>query len=151
VVKTYLPAAEKKQAGGKAVYVDAGLGVAVHFPNRTTILVGMPGAVEAYLAKPVARDGPLAAPLKLAASGKPVVAAGDLSGLPIPEEFLKDIPADVRPILAAKLLVVVLDLGADAKVEVRAVYKDAADAAAAEKAIQALAEQGRKELAKARK
>src|SRR5262249_30131425 len=58
VAKVYLPDAEKKQVAGKTVYTDAKLEVAVTFPDNRHILIGMPGALEAYLGKPVNKDGP---------------------------------------------------------------------------------------------
>jgi hypothetical protein len=151
VAKVYLPNARKAAAGGKAVYSDPQAGIAVHFPDNRHIVVGMPGALEAYLAKPPAKGGPMAAALKLAGSGKAVVAAVNVAGLPIPPDALDQLPPEVRPLLKAQQVILALDLGAEAKVELKAVYANDAAAADAEKAVRALAEMGRKELAKARK
>ena len=51
----------------------------------------------------------------------------------------------------AKQLTIAVDLGADARFDVRATYADAAAAKEAEKAVKVLAELGRKELAKMKK
>ena len=80
-----------------------------------------------------------------------MVASADISGLPIPEEAFKDIPAEARPILKAKQLTIAVDLGADARFDIRATYADEAAAKEAEKAVKAVAELGRKELAKMKK
>ena len=148
LAKMYLPAAKKKQAAGKTVYVDEANGVAVTFPDNQHVLLGMPGAVEAYLARPVAKAGPMAGALKLAATGRPVVAALNIAGLPIPPGALDGVPEDVRPILKAEQLLISVDLGDHARLDVRATYPDAAAAGAAEEAVRALVALGRKELAK---
>jgi hypothetical protein len=151
VAQVYLPNARKAAAGGKAVYSDPQAGVAVHFPDNRHILVGMPGALEAYLSKPPAKDGPMAAAIKLAASGKAAVGAVNIAALPIPPNALDELPPEVRPLLKAQQVMIALDLGGEAKVELKAVYANAAAAADAEKAVRALAEMGRKELGKLRK
>lgn len=147
VVKAYLPGAKKKQVGQKTVYVDDKLNVAVTFPDSQNVLIGMPGAVEAYLGREVAKQGPMAPAMKLART-RPIVAAARLTGIPIPPQALKDLPADVRPLLQAELITLSVDLGAESKVEVRARYKDAAAAGEADKSARALIAVGRKELAK---
>jgi hypothetical protein len=148
VVKAYLPGAKKKQVGQKTVYIDAKNDVAVAFPDHQNVLLGMPGAVEAYLGREVAKQGPMVAAMKLART-RPIVAAARVTGIPIPPQALKDLPADVRPLLQAELITLSVDLGAESKVEVRARYKDAAAAGEADKSARALIAFGRKELAKA--
>jgi hypothetical protein len=148
VAKAYLPAAKKKRVGQKTVYVDDRLNVAVTFLDRQNVLLGMPGAVEAYLGREVAKQGPMVAAMKLART-RPIVAAARLTGIPIPPQALKDLPADVRPLLRAELITLSVDLGAESKVEVRARYKDAAAAEEADKSARALITAGRKELANA--
>ena len=149
VVAAYMPKAEKGVAGGKAVYTDKNLGLAAHFPNATHIVLGMPGALEEYLAKPVAKDGPLAAAIALAAT-KPVVAGANIAALPIPPDALNEVPPPFRPILMAQQVVVSLDLGDTSKVNLTVTYKDGAAATDAHKAIRSLADMGRRELAKAK-
>src|SRR5206468_1502598 len=55
------------------------------------------------------------------------------------------------PKAEAKQVILALDLGADSKIELRAVYENNAAADDAEKAVKALVDLGRKELTKARK
>ncbi len=152
VVKTYLPKHTTEKVGGKTVYRSPDAEFEFYFPDSKHIVIGTGGSLNAYLSKPVAKTGPLAAALKLAGGGtKVMVASADISGLPIPEEAFKDVPAEARPILRAKQLTVAVDLGADARFDIRATYADEAAAQDAEKAVKALAELGRKELAKMKK
>jgi hypothetical protein len=152
LLKSYLPNHTTEKAGGKTVYRTPDIDVELYFPDDRTVVVGWDGSLEAYLAKAPAKDGPLAPALKLAASGtKVVVASADISALPIPPDALKDVPADAAPILKARQLTLAIDLGADARFDVRAAYADEAAAQDAEKAVKALTDLGRKELAKAKK
>ncbi len=152
VVKAYLPNHTAEQAHGKTVYRSPDAVVEFYFPDDRHIVVGVDGSLDRYLAKAPAKDGPLASALKLAASpSKVMVASADVSALPIPPDALKDVPPEALPILKAKQLTVAVDLGADARLDVRAAYADDAGADAAEKAIKALAELGRKEMAKLKK
>ncbi|MFM8275244.1 MAG: DUF1559 domain-containing protein, partial [Gemmata sp.] len=80
-----------------------------------------------------------------------LVAAAEVSALPIPPDALEQVPADARPLLKARRLTLAVDLCAAARFDVRAGYADEAAAQDAEKAIKALAELGRKELAKVKK
>src|SRR5262249_37734739 len=98
----------------------------------------------------VAKDGPLAGALKLAAT-KPLIAAANIAALPIPPDALKDVPPEILPILKAQQVVLSLDLGQQPKLELRAIYADEAAAKDAEKATRALIDLGRKELAKFKK
>src|SRR5262249_19343521 len=150
VAKVYAGGDEKRQVSGKTVYGGKAAEFELYFPDNRHILVGPPGAFEGYLGRPVAKDGPLAGAIKLAASGKPVGAAADIAGLPIPKELLNEIPAEARPLLKAQQVLLSLDLGADARIDLKATYADAAAAADAEKAVRVLADMGRKELAKLR-
>ena len=152
VLKTYLPDAAAEQVGGKTVYRSANSPAEVYFPDNKHIVIGADGSLAHYLAKPPAADGPLTPALRLAASGtKVLVASADISALPIPPDALEQVPADVRPILKAKQLTVAIDIGTDPRLDVRAAYADADAAQDAEKAVKALADLGRKELAKAKK
>lgn len=150
VIRANLPAAEKGQASGKTVYTDKRMGVAITFPDNRHILVGPDQALTNYLAKAPATDGPLAPALKLAAWGRPVVAALNIAALPIPPQSLEEFPPEVRPLLKAKLVLASLDLGADARFELEAVYANEDAARAAETAARATIDLGRKELVKFR-
>ncbi|QJW92691.1 DUF1559 family PulG-like putative transporter [Frigoriglobus tundricola] len=152
VVKTYLPNHTTEKVNGRTVYRSPDAEFEFYFPDDKHIVIGVDGSLNAYLAKPVAKTGPLAAALKLAGSGsKVLVASADLSGLPIPEEAFKDVPPEARAILKAKQLTLAVDLGADARFDIRATYADADAAQDAEKSVKAAAELGRKELAKMKK
>jgi prepilin-type processing-associated H-X9-DG protein len=152
VVKAYLPEHTTAKVGDKTVYQSPAAAVDLYFPDDRHIVVGGRGAVVGYLAKAPAKTGPLAPALKLAAGGaKVMVAAADVSGLPIPPKAFGDAPPAVRPLLKATRITLAVDLGADARLDLRAGYADAAAAGDAEKSLQALAEMGRAELAKAKK
>jgi hypothetical protein len=152
VLKTYLPNHTTEKAAGKTVYRTPDHDAEVYFPDDRHVVVGWGGSLEAYHAKAPAKDGPLAPALKLAASGtKVVVASADISALPIPPNALDDVPAEARPILKARQLTLAIDLGADARFDLRAAYADEAAAQDAEKAVRALAELGRKKLAEGKK
>jgi prepilin-type processing-associated H-X9-DG protein len=148
VVQAYGLGEAKKQAGGKAVYASQALGAEVYFPDDRHVMIGMPDSFATYFAKPPAKDGPIAGAIKLAASGKPMVAAANVSAMPIPKQVLDQLPPEVKPLLKTQMLLLSADLGAQARVDVKATYPDAAAAADARKAVRALAEMGRKELAK---
>ncbi len=152
VLKSYLPNHTKKMVNGKTVYSSGDPGGALYFPDDRHIVVGVAGSLETYLAKAPAKDGPMAAALKLAASGtKVVVASADISALPIPPDALKEVPTEARPIIMARQVTLAVDLGADARFDLRATYANEAAAQDAEKAVRALADLGRKELAKMKK
>jgi hypothetical protein len=155
LVKVYLPEAATRQANGKAVYVPRGNAeMAITFPDDRHVLIGTNEGMDDYLSKPPAKNGPLAGALKLATT-RPVVAAGNISALPIQPaalfEPLKGLPVDLRPILKAELVVLAMDLGTDAKIEVKATYQDEAAAHAAEDSVRALISEGRKKLAEAKR
>ena len=146
VAKAYLPDAQKRQVGGKTVY-GGKTDFELHFPDNRHVMIGMPGGFEAYFGKPVAKDGPLAAAIKMAGSGKAMVAAANIAGLPIPKQLVEGLPAEARLLLKAQQIVFAVDLGGEARIDLRATYPDAASAADAQKAVRAMAEMGRKELA----
>jgi prepilin-type processing-associated H-X9-DG protein len=149
VLKSYLPEAKKSMAGNRPVFTDADKGIEIAFPDDRHILIGQAGTLAGYFARKSPADGPMSRALKLAES-RPVVAAANIAGLPIPPGAIEQIPAEVRPLLKAEQVMIALDLGAEPRLEVRAGYKDAAAAGDAETAVKALVEIGRKELAKAR-
>jgi hypothetical protein len=152
VVRAYLPDAVTEKVGGKTVYRSPSEPVSLYFPDARHIVIGEPKPLAAYLAKAPAKAGPLAPALKLAAGGEKVlVASADVSALPLPPDAFDAVPPEVRPILKAKQLTIAVDLGADARLDVRAAYADATAAADAEKGMKALADMGRKELAKMKK
>ncbi len=152
VVKLYMTNHTTEKVGTKTVYRSPDSELELYFPDNKHIVIGYDNSLNHYLAKAPAKDGPLASAIKLAANPtKVMVASADISALPIPPDALKDIPPESLPILKAKQLTVAVDLGADARFDVRATYADATAAQDAEKAIKAIAELGRKELAKMKK
>jgi hypothetical protein len=151
VIKAYLSGAEEmKLPGGKSYWASKNSDFELYFPDKQTIMVTQLGATARYLSHQAPKTGGVSYGLKLAASGKPVVAAVNFSALPLDEikKGLKDLPTEALPLLKAEHLTAALDLGARAKVDVVAGYKNASDAQDAEKAIKALADMARKELAK---
>jgi hypothetical protein len=155
LVKAYLPEAKTRQVSGRTVYTPRGNSeIAVTFPDDWHVLIGASEGMDGYLSKPPAKDGPLAGALKLA-TARPVVAAANLSAIPIqPDalfEPLKGLPVDLRPVFKAELVLLAVDLGSDAKIEVKATYPDEAAARAAEDSVRALVAEGRKKLAAAKK
>jgi hypothetical protein len=151
VAKSYLPNGRARKSGGKTIYTSPQAGdVALYFPDNKTIVVSSREGITEYLSKPVAKDGPLAGALKLAAGGKAIVAAANLAALPIPPGALNELPPQVQPLLKAELVTLVVDLGKDSTIAVKAGYPDAAAATAAEGAVRDLAKLGRGEIAKAK-
>src|SRR5262245_14775262 len=148
VAAAYLPEAEKKLVGGKAVYRSARADFDLHFPDKRHVVVGPPDSLELYLKHESPKVGPLSHGLKLASAGKPVVAAVNVAALPIPLKVLEELPTEVKPLMKAEHVTVSLDLAAAARVDLVAGYKNEAEARDAERAVKALAEYGRKELAK---
>jgi prepilin-type processing-associated H-X9-DG protein len=147
VVKAYIPDAEKTIHAGRTVYHGERLNLDLYFPDDRHIIVSPAGSMTAFLRHESPRTGPLSYGLKLAASGKPVTAALNVSALPIPPGALKDLPAEAMAALNADHVTLSLDLATAARVDLVAGYKNADQAAAAEKAILALAAYARKELA----
>jgi hypothetical protein len=148
VVTTYLPKATAEKVGGKTVYRSEHADFEIHFPDNRHIMLSDRDGMGVYLNHEMPKTGPMSTALKLAASGKPVVGSVNLSAIPIPGKVLEELPAEVKLLLKAEHITASLDLGANAKIELIAGYKNAEDAQAAEKAVKALAEYARKELAK---
>lgn len=150
VIKAYMPGAEGTNVGGKTVWAGKQGDFALHFPDNQHVMLSSRNGLIQYLGHAMPKDGPLSYGLNLAASGRPLVGSLALSSLPIPPKALEGLPPEVRTLLKAEHLTGSVDLGAAAKVELTAGYKNADDAQDAEKAVKALAEFARKELAKAK-
>jgi type II secretory pathway pseudopilin PulG len=149
VLQSYMPAAKKNMAGNRAVFTDADKGIEIAFPDDRHILIGQGGSLAGYFARKSPATGPMTRAIKLAET-RPVVAAANIAGLPIPAGALDQVPAEVRPILKAEQVMIALDLGAESRIDIRAGYKDADAAGEAETAVKALVQIGRKELSKFR-
>src|SRR5688572_10258008 len=148
VVKAYLPANTTEKVGNKVVYRSPESDLEFHFPDNKHIVVGFDGSLDTYLARPVAKTGPMADAIKLAASGKSFVGCVNVAALPLPKDVFTGAPPDVLPLLKAERVTVSVDLGADIKASLAATYGNATAAQDAEKGLKALADYGRKELAK---
>lgn len=150
VIKAYLPSAEEANVGGKTFWASKQADFEFYFPDKQTIVVSPPRMMTHYLKHPMPKTGGMSYGLKLAASGKPVVVSVNLAALPLDAlaRQLRDLPPEVLPLLKAEHLTASLDLGATARVDVVAGYKNATDAQSAEKAIKSLADMARHELAK---
>ncbi|HEX4613992.1 MAG TPA: hypothetical protein VH092_37770, partial [Urbifossiella sp.] len=152
VAKSYLGNSRALKRSGKTIYIaPQGGDVALYFPDNKHILVGTKEGMAEYLAKPVEKQGPMAAALKLAAGGKSIVAAANVAALPIPPGALNDLPPQVQPLLKADQVVLAVDIGKETTVDLRAGYADVAAATDAEKAVRDLVKLGRDEIAKAKK
>ncbi len=148
VVTAYLSKPSTEKFDGKTLYRGESSPFELYFPDHQHIVIGMPGELATYLKHTLPQTGPLSEGLKLAASGKPVVVSMNVSALPIRDQQLKFLPAEIKPLLKAEHVTASLDLGASVKLDLVAGFKNDADAQNAERAVKALAEFGRKELAK---
>jgi len=147
VAAAYLKKPEKVQVAGKTVYGRRG-DFGLYFPDKQHIVVSDGDGFEFYFRHDPPKTGPMSYGLKLAASGKPLVGSVNLAAIPFPPKALEDLPPEVKSLLKAEHVTMSLDLGVAARVDLTAGYKNAADAQEAEKAVKALAEYARKELAK---
>jgi len=147
VVTAYLPKASAEKIGGKTLYRGDNSPFELYFPDHQHIVIGLPGKLANYLNHEMPKTGPLSYGLNLAASGKPVVVSVNIPGIPKPERELKNLPPELKPLLDAEHVTASLDIGGEVKLDVVAGFKSSTDAQAAERAIKALAELGRKELA----
>ena len=146
-MNAYLPNSAKTNLGGKTVYTGERAEFELFFPDNRHIVVSPPDAMTRYLKHESPKTGPMTYGLKLASSGKPVVASINVAALPIPPRDLDVLPTEAKPLLKAEHVTISLDLAAAAKIDLVAGYKNAAEAQDAEKALKALAEYARKELA----
>lgn len=147
VANAYLPGADKTNHGGKTVYHGGRSDFDLYFPDNRHIVIAAPDTMLRYLKREMPPTGPLSPALKLAASGKPVVAALNVAALPIPPQALEVLPMAARPLLKADYVALSLDLTKSARVDLVAGYKDEKQAVEAERAVKILAEFARKELA----
>ncbi|WP_439626637.1 DUF1559 family PulG-like putative transporter [Gemmata sp.] len=148
VVKAYAPGAEKAAVAGKDVFSAPGAGFDLYFPDRQHVVVGPSGTFALLFADRKAKTGPMGYALKLAAAGKPFVAAVNLQAVPLPARMLADLPAEAKALLKAEHVTLSASVGGAITLDLAAGYKTAEDAQDAEKAIKVLAEYARTELAK---
>lgn len=149
IVKVHLPGAEKDTIDGHTVYAAGPIGLT--FPDKQHLVLGIAPTLPWLLNRDRPKTGPLAAALKLAAAGKPVVLSVAVSRLPLFTDHEREaIPADLRPLLKTEHLTAYVELGRELTIQVQAGYEDVATARAAQKALRALAEQLRPALREAR-
>ena len=152
VIKAYLHNAGGTNVGDKTYWASKQADIELYFPDNRHIVISPPRMMARYLDHKAPQTGGMSYGLKLAASGKPVVGSLNVAALPLDEikKGLKGFPPEALPLLKAEHITASLDLGATAKIDLVAGYKNATEAQDAEKALKALAEMARKELAKAK-
>jgi hypothetical protein len=148
VVTSFLPKALAERIDGKAIYKGEQTPFELYFPDHQHIIVGLSGMLGHYLKHELPKAGPLSNGLKIATAGKPIVVSVNVAGLPIALRELAILPSEVRDLLKAEHATATLDLGATARIDLIAGYKNATDAEAAEQGVKKLTQIGRKELAK---
>jgi len=146
----YMPNAKELQAGGKKFYHDLGKELAVHFPDKQTLVFGDEKSISQFLAMPTKADGPLADAIAMAPK-YPLIASGNVSALPLPPNFAEQVPEDFRPLLKLQYLTLTAEAGKEYVLRLQAKFPNAADAAAGEKSIRKAAEMGRAQLEQPRK
>jgi hypothetical protein len=147
VVTAYLPKASAEKIAGKTIYRGEQAPFELYFPDHQHIVVAMPGQFAKYFAHESPKMGPMSVGLKLAASGKPIVASVNIAGIPPnPLSALVELDPHIKPLLKAEHLTASIDLASKATLEVLAGYKSDVEAKEAESAIAILAELLRKGL-----
>ncbi len=146
---TDMPNAGSKNANGKDYWSDDAQDLAAYFPNDSAMVLGSAAGVAEFVKKQTADgkqpDGPLTAALQLAAKGgRHVMAALNLkqSGL-LNDLRFDQIPEDARELLphlialsrAESVAVGLAFTDEDSRLDIRASYKNEADATAAENGV----------------
>jgi hypothetical protein len=113
-----------------------------------TFAVGSEDAVVEMLKKSAAanKDGPLTASVRRAAKG-PQVTAGWNPAAWTNDPSSRFLPPDIKPLLQARSATAALDLGKEARVELRFDFAQEDQAGAGRKAVRAVLDLGRKNLA----
>lgn len=147
-----VPGAKKEQAGGKTYYVEPKEKLGLYFVNERTLAFGPVHSVHEALTKPAAATGDLAAALRQAHGGKPLVVAVNLARLTemVPPQALAQIPPPFQALTKAKLATFTIDLEKNGRVDLRLAYANAQQAEDAETAAKAGLLQARTFLAKYR-
>ena len=146
----YLPDANKETVGDLEMWSQAS-GKALAFRGDRTIVAGTAATLRALLTRNKTPEGPLAPSLKLAAGGtRHVVAAWNLKAYR-KNNFTRSLPPEAAAVLRADAFTAGLVVGRGARADLRAAYKDADAATAAEGDVRKAIEAGRKSLADTRK
>lgn len=147
VVRAYIPAAAAvRLEGGRTVYRSEADPIELWFPDRQHIVVGQVQKMPLLWAKPEGRDHPWHAILRQAERNHVTVAV-HMASLPIPEHVRREIPPPFQPLLKMRTVVGALQLADKISLDVTAEFGTAVAAQEAEKALQALCELGRQQLA----
>jgi hypothetical protein len=146
---SYMPKGVEMKAGGKTYFADDQSGVAIQFVNDKTLVFSDGKMLPKFLEAGGKSDGVLKSAIEAAAKQQ-FTAAANVAKLPLPPDFADNVPLDVRPALKAERIVLNMTLASETSITVNFGYKNAADAAAGEKAIRKAAEMGRTALVQGR-
>lgn len=148
LLKSAMPKAVRKKAPRGEWFDDVDTRTGLAFLDANTFFIGESPTVEAFLTARPKPDGPMAAAVAIAAN-KPLTIA--LNPSLIPPSELESVPLPFRPLFAAKLAYVTLELTQGAKLEAVLRYADASarsEAQDALKGVMVLAKQGLVEFLK---
>ena len=147
LVRAYIPeAVPVRLEGGRTVYRSEADNLELWFPDRQHIVVGEAQTMPRLWAKPEVREHPWH-PILRQTERNHVTIAIHMASLPIPENVQRDIPPPFQPLLKMRTVVGTLQLADKISLDVTAEFGTAAAAQEAEKALQALCELGRQQLA----
>jgi len=148
VVRANLGAAETvNREGGYTVYRGPdNRAIELWFPDRRHIVVGIRGKMPLLWKKPPARDQRWLALLRQAEQNHATIVL-NMTALPIPDQVRRDVPVPLQPFLNVQTIVGTLQVADKVRVGLTADFGTAVAAREAEKAMQALCELGRQQLA----
>ncbi|MBA4062708.1 MAG: hypothetical protein C0501_03200 [Isosphaera sp.] len=159
VRRTYLPGVDEPTAvDGKKVWVDRAADLGLYFPSDTVLVLGPAGGVQRFArgSRDGGADGPLTPALKAAAAGgRHLVGGLNVKALNIPEpKFgpgadpdIQSLEKEIKALLKAESVAVGVAFGDEAtKLDIRAGYKTAGEAAEATAAVRGIAAVLRKKL-----
>ncbi len=142
------PDSMKEQVDGKTLHYQLRTTLAVVFLDDRTLAFGKQHVVRNALAKSPAREGPLAAALKLANSGKAIV--GGINVAALAPLAMQHVPPQFAPLVKARLGTLAVDVAGHGHVTLRLTYANREDAADAERAAEEGLHMARQQLLKAR-
>ncbi len=133
LLKGALPNAKQFVFGEARFFEDESVDMALQVVNNRTILFGSRASVRQYVRKEM-KPGGFEPALRSAAKRSLTVAVNPSL---VPRELLAEIPPPLAPILKANLLHVGVELGKEAKIDLRLSYADEPASKDVEKAVQA--------------
>jgi prepilin-type processing-associated H-X9-DG protein len=143
-----VPGAKEEKTAAGTFLVDAQKKTEIYFLDERTFVVGKPGQVRSLAARRRHATGNLSEALKIAQSGKALVAAVNPETIPAAE--LAKVPPPLQALVKAKMAVGTIDLKHDGAVSLRLVYGNADDTAEAETAAKSGLQMARAGLAQGR-